>query len=70
MQHSQRIQALEQEYMDHETGQSRLNEEDTRIRLRELKIVEAAHEIIVPSHDQEDAAPLQQALSYIYVVPR
>lgn len=70
MQHSQRVQALEQEYYDPETGQSRLTEEDSRVRMRELKVVEATQEIIVHTAAEEDALPLGQYPLRIYVLPR
>lgn len=70
MQHGQRVQALEQEHFDPETGQSRLSEEETRVRMRELRVIEATKEIDVPDAEREDAAPLGQFPLRIYILPR
>lgn len=70
LQHHQRVQALEQEYMDPETGQSRMTEEDAQVRMRELKLVEATDEIRPQGDDEEDLAPLLQSPLRMYILPR
>lgn len=70
MQHHQRIQALEHEYMDPETGQSQLSEEETRIRMKELKVVEVSQEIGPTTAEEEDVAPLAQSPLRMLILPR
>lgn len=70
MQHSQRLQALEQEYFDPETGQSEVPVEDSQVRMRELKIVESWQAIADPSAESDDTALSGQIPPRICVLPR